>query len=127
LRAPSETFESKAFARWLQRQMQAGVLLFSKIPIGDSTLSGEEGKKLYHMGVRRGVPDFVIVHIATRKVLWVEMKREQGGVLSAYQKAWKSALGPSAAVAYGFKDAKAITVEWLYARGFETRDRRSGA
>lgn len=88
-------------------------LLFSKIPIGDQTLSGEEGKKLYHMGVRRGVPDFLIVHRETGKVLFLEMKRTKGGRVSTCQKVWLNALGSQAAVAHGFKEAMSIVKDIL--------------
>lgn len=66
LKSMSETFESSAFARWLNRQ---NLLLFSKIPIGDLALTDIEAKKLQHMGVRIGVPDFVITHIDTKRTL----------------------------------------------------------
>lgn len=102
LKAPSETFESTSFARWLSHQ---SALLYSKIPIGDSTLSGEEGGKLRAMGVRRGVPDFVIVHKYTRRVFFVEMKKRIGWSLSDEQKNWLKALGEQGYMAFGRRDA----------------------
>lgn len=106
LKIPSETFESSSFARWLSLQ---SALLYSKIPIGDNTLDGAEGAKLRHMGVRRGVPDFLIVHKRTKRVLWIEMKRRDGGTLSKYQKAWLRAL-PHALKADGSKQAKMLVL-----------------
>lgn len=118
MRAPSEAFECRAFARWLSRQ---NLLLFSKIPIGDTTLAGPEGAKLRSLGVRPGVPDFVIVHIDTGNVLWIEMKRERGGKLSYAQSVWIHALHHTRAlIAYGYQQAKQLTKE--YYRNDRTND-----
>ena len=61
------------------------------------------------MGVRRGVPDFLIVERHTGKVLFIEMKRRKGGVLSEYQKTWLAALYQNSRVARGCAEAKQFT------------------
>lgn len=117
LRVPSEAFETRALARWLGRQT---ALLTSKIPIGDSTLSDEEGKKLQSMGVRRGVPDFLLVHKYTHRILFVELKRARGGKLSREQKIWRAAIGKRRAkVARGFKEAKHIITNYYAKDGLQ--------
>lgn len=123
LKAPSETFESKAFARWLSRRDD---ILFSKIPIGDTTLTGKEGLQLWHIGVRPGVPDFLIVHIETKRVLMIEMKRTLSAAkLSDEQRQWLSALGPQGVCCYGFKSARLYTKRWLKGIDNELRKLRA--
>lgn len=88
-------------------------LLFSKIPIGDNTLSDEEGAKLRAMGVRRGVPDFLIVERQTGRILFIEMKRRDGGVVSVFQETWLTALYRNSRVAYGSAEAIQMTLEFF--------------
>lgn len=121
--APSETLEAKAFVRWLGRQEQ---LLFSKIPIGDNLLTDKEGAKLRAMGVRRGVPDFIVVHVETGKLVFVEMKRRRGGKVSKSQKVWLRAMADYAIVAYGWHAARDYVKEKLLGkRTRKTEARRS--
>lgn len=61
------------------------------------------------MGVRSGIPDFIIVF--KKSVLFLELKRPDGGVISPTQKKWISALqwvggNVTVRVAYGFDQAK---------------------
>ena len=116
MKTPSENFECKTFARWLSRQT---ALLFSKIPVGDSTLSGKEGKLLTSLGVRRGIPDFAIVHRGTGRVFFVEMKRARGGRLSREQELWLTALDKCGCVAYGNKDAQRHVTEYYKKDGLK--------
>lgn len=110
LKTPSETFESTSFARWLSRQPD---LLYSKIPIGDNTLDDVEGAKLRSMGVRRGVPDFLIVSKLTGAILFIEMKRRKGGVTSSFQKEWLRALYRNARLARGKAEAVQFTKDFF--------------
>lgn len=94
-------------------------MLFSKIPIGDSQLTGVEGKKLYHMGVRPGVPDFLIIKAG--RILFVEMKRAARAKVSLEQHLWINAISTCndahAVVCYGYLDAKDYTEKYY---GLET-------
>jgi hypothetical protein len=59
-------------------------------------------------GVKPGFPDYLIL-IGTGKMLFVEMKRERGGVVSSEQKYWISLLqscGFETAVCKGYKEAE---------------------
>lgn len=58
-------------------------------------------------GVRKGTPDFIIVK--DKRVLFLELKREKGGVLSPEQKVWIASIGEAdnlkAVVAKGLDQA----------------------
>lgn len=69
--------------------------------------------RLKAKGVRRGVPDHVVVHVATGETLWVEMKRVKGGAVSKDQKRWLAALR-NATVCKGYKDARAAVESWRW-------------
>lgn len=59
------------------------------------------------MGVRRGFPDYVV--ITNKEVLFIEMKRKKGGVVSPEQDEWISVLnqmGLRAEVCKGFDEAR---------------------
>lgn len=100
-------------------KLQGKVVLFSHVPQETFTKSWVTKKKNKEMGVRAGVPDMLIVY--PDRVLFLELKRLKGGVLSDAQKAWIEALNavqiPSMAaghqyvvakVACGFDEAKEI-------------------
>lgn len=71
-------------------KLQKKVLVFSHIPQETFTKSWVTKKKNKAMGVRSGVPDMVIVF--TRYVLFLELKKEKGGILSDAQLDWNVAL-----------------------------------
>lgn len=110
VRAPSESAEAKALVRWLNGQPQ---LLFSKLS-QETPTTPETAAKNRAEGVRRGVPDYLIVHRRTRRVLFIELKREQGGRVSAEQQVWLMALGRKAHVALGWRDARHLIENWLW-------------
>ena len=59
------------------------------------------------MGVTSGVPDYLIV--TPKEVLFIEMKRISGGVVSSNQKEWLVALrgaGVNCSVCKGFDEAR---------------------
>lgn len=98
---PSEHVEQREFVMWF-RQSFPSVRIFA-IPNG-----GKRGKaealRLKVEGVSPGVPD---LYVPAWK-LWIEMKRQAGGVISAEQKDWRSYLvgiGDSWIVAKGRDDA----------------------
>lgn len=82
---PSEHVEQREFVMWF-RQTFAPVRIYA-IPNG-----GKRGKaealRLKVEGVTAGVPD---LHVPEWN-LWIEMKRQKGGTLSAEQKDWRDYL-----------------------------------
>ena len=105
---PSEYDECVAFVNFLEIKG----LKFSHL--AQSTFSKSWGVKMKNqkMGVRRGVPDYlVIVPVKTGHVLcFVEMKRTKGGVISDEQTSWIESLNGivnvQAKVCYGAEDAQ---------------------
>lgn len=48
------------------------------------------GVRNKQMGLSPGVPDYIV--IVDDNLIWIEMKRTKGGVVSEYQKGWIEAL-----------------------------------
>ena len=103
MNVPSEHDEQVAFLQWWKRNPKTkGDRIFA-VPNG-----GHRSKRTASMlkaeGVCPGVPDlFVPV-----RSLWIEMKRQKGGVLSKNQKDWIDYLqliGNTVIVARGWEDA----------------------
>jgi hypothetical protein len=64
-----------------------------------------QGASLKAEGVQAGVPDLFV----SEWLLWVEMKREAGGVVSPVQKEWieyLEGIGHRVIIGHGFEDAK---------------------
>lgn len=108
MKIASEDYESTCFARWLATQKD---VLYSHIP-NETPTSMQAAMRLKALGVRRGVPDYVIVHKATGDTLWIEMKRVWGGRTSADQRKWLGAL-PNALVCRGYREARRSVELWL--------------
>ncbi|CAB4139908.1 VRR-NUC domain containing protein [uncultured Caudovirales phage] len=107
-RIPTEHEEQREFVCWF-KQTYKGVRIFA-IPNGGLRGRAAAGK-LKAEGVSAGVPD---LHIPAWS-LWVEMKRQKGGVVSAEQKDWinyLSSIGHICIVAKGFEAAKAAIIEF---------------
>ncbi len=71
------------------------------------TKSWKQKRRNKMMGVRPGIPDYVIV--TDKNVLFIEMKRVKGGQVSGYQRKWISVLEGKTAksvVCRGFDEAK---------------------
>lgn len=107
-RVPTEHEEQRAFVSWFRR---SGDVLIFAIPNG-----GFRGKaqaiKLKAEGVSAGVPDLFIPAWG----LWIEMKRREGGSLSAEQKDWIAyleACGYSVLTPKGAHAACDAVIEWL--------------
>ncbi len=106
---PSEHFEQRELVRWF-RKAHHGVLIFA-IPNGGARSLATAGR-LKAEGVVSGIPDLFVP--AWR--LWVEMKRERGGVVSADQKdiiAKLEVVGYCVLVCRGAEDAKAKIAAFL--------------
>ncbi len=101
---PSEASEQVVLARWLTRNK----ILFFHPPNGGKRVRSE-ARLFRRMGVKRGVPDIVIVDPVGDYVgTVVELKRVSGGVVSAEQREWLSAFkerGWATCIAKGARDA----------------------
>lgn len=93
---PTEAEEQIAFVEWLERKG----LKFSAIP--NSTFTGGYAggnkfknwgtvKKLHNMGLRKGLPDMVVV-IPKVALVFIEMKRKKLSKTYPEQKEWIDAL-----------------------------------
>lgn len=88
---PSEYDECKTFVEYLDTEQRMGkVLLYTHIPNETFTKSWAVKAKNRIMGVRRGFPDYVV--ITPKNAYFIEMKRQQGGVVSPEQEEWIKAL-----------------------------------
>lgn len=99
---PSEHYEQREFVRWF-RQTYKDVRIFA-IPNGGARSVSASGR-LKAEGVSPGVPDLFVPEWR----LWIEMKRQAGGVLSKQQKDWISYLalcGYKVVVANGCEAAR---------------------
>jgi hypothetical protein len=99
---PSEHLEQVRLVSWFRRQWP-GVRIFA-IPNGGGR-SASQGASLRAEGVQAGIPDLFV----PAWCLWVEMKRETGGVVSPVQRDWivyLEGIGHRVIVGRGFEDAK---------------------
>jgi len=87
----SEHTESVVFAEYLELlAMQGKVIVYSKVPSETFTKSWAAKTRNKQEGVKRGVPDYIVV--TSKDVVFIELKVKKGGVVSAYQKQWIGAL-----------------------------------
>ena len=108
---PLEIAEQSQVVEYLELlKLQGKITLFSAVPNNTFTNSWNQKRKQVKEGVRQGVPDLLILTPST--ILFLEMKRVKGGVVSEDQKAWILALqdrpGVVAKVAHGFIEARNI-------------------
>jgi hypothetical protein len=102
LNIPTEHEEQREFVKWF-RQTHKDVRIFA-IPNGGAR-SITTASKLKVEGVCAGVPDLFI----PQWLMWIEMKRQKGGVVSNEQKDWIAHLrgiGHLVIVSKGAEDAK---------------------
>jgi len=100
--ATSEHLEQVRLVSWF-RKTYPDTRIFA-VPNGGSR-TGLQGAKLKAEGVSPGVPDLCV----PAWNLWVEMKREMGGIVSPVQKDWIAYLegiGHHVIVGRGFEDAR---------------------
>ena len=109
---PLERFEQSALVDWLEAQG----LLFSATAQSTYTTSWNQKRLNHATGLRKGVPDMLIVIPPERavdglgRVVFCEIKRSKGGVVSPEQKKWIAALNAvggtvDAFVAHGADEA----------------------
>lgn len=106
----SEHAEAVALAGYLLMLQRMGkIQLYSHLPHETYTTSWAAKRKNTSEGVKSGVPDYIV--ITKDKVLFIELKREKGGVVSEEQKLWISNLEGKttvASVCKGFEASKAF-------------------
>lgn len=119
-RAHEEDDLTKEVAKYLHTLLEEGKIAeFAHIPQETYTKSWMIKRKNKAMGVRPGVPDMIVVYPGT--VLFLELKRAKGGVLSPTQAKWLDALSGAgkdggrivAKLARGWDEAKAAIDELL--------------
>lgn len=103
-----EEIECVALVEYLELlQAQGKVILFTHTANETYTTSWRQKHRNKALGVRSGIPDYVVV--TKDKVLFIEMKRKKGGVVSKTQKEWLAHLGGKETVAVvcnGFDEAR---------------------
>jgi len=107
---PSEHAEQSLFVQWFRRTYK-DVRIFA-IPNGGHR-SKATAMSLKVEGVCSGVPDLYIPEWH----LWIEMKRQKGGVLSPTQKDWRDyllSIGDGWLIAKGFEDAAKQVKEYRH-------------
>lgn len=105
----SEHLEQVELVAWF-RKTYPKVRIFA-IPNGGAR-SVSQGMALKAEGTSKGVPDIFI----PEWLLWIEMKRQTGGVLSPEQKDWIQYLkfiGHKCIVGRGFEDAQKQVLEMI--------------
>lgn len=107
---PLEYEEQVTFVEWVK--MQFPHIRFFAVPNGTRT-SFKQAIKIKKSGGSPGVPD---LYFPAWKV-WIEMKRQKGGVLSIEQKEWiyylEEHCGDKVIVAKGCSDAIKQLMEYL--------------
>lgn len=104
LPAPSENDEAKALHQWLTLKRYKHTHIMNESGAGYKNMRRSMLGRA--MGVSRGVPDFMI--IAGNRLIFVELKRQQGGRIAPEQEEWLKALastGAACAICKGWKVA----------------------
>jgi hypothetical protein len=112
---PTEDQECHTLVDYLEILKQQGkVIVFSHTANETYTKSWKQKARNKRMGVRSGVPDYIIV--TKKHTIFLEMKRTKGGVVSATQKEWVKAIqdtGVACEVCRGFDEAKEFLDSYL--------------
>lgn len=109
---PFEDDEQIAFINWFKYKYK-DYLIFS-IPNGGSR-NKIEASKLKKTGLTPGIPDLIIL-MPNKEILFLEMKRQKGGILSPVQKTIIKIIesfGFTVLIGYGFLDAKSKFEDYL--------------
>ena len=109
---PSEDKEQEVFINWF-RLTYKNFFIFS-VPNGGNRNIYEAGK-LKKTGVTAGITDLIIL-MPNKGIVFLEMKKQKGGVVSKVQKIIFSLienLGFTVLIGYGFLDAKEKFEQYL--------------
>ena len=91
---PLESEEQSHFVNWLE----SNSLRYTAIPNSTYTTSWSQKRRNHATGLRPGFPDLIVLipksrsHDGEGYFLCLEMKRRQGGAISADQKKWIDAI-----------------------------------
>ena len=124
---PTEEEEQTMLFSWasMQKHTYPELELLFHIP-NEGKRTAQTGARLRAAGLSSGVPD-ICLPVARHgyNALFIELKRQKGGTLSANQKQWLEKLlkaGNLAVRCNGFDEAKAVIVRYLKgARNAESR------
>lgn len=116
-RIPTEHDECVALASYLQLLVNQGKIREYGHLVNELKLNRRKGQRPNFAylnsrkaeGWRPGVPDYLIV--TENDILFIEMKRSKGGVLSEHQERWIEAIreaGGKVFVCEGFEEAKEV-------------------
>jgi len=117
LKPPTEEQECILLAEYLDLMITIGkVIVYTHTAQETFTRSWGIKMKNKRMGVRRGIPDYVI--ITPKHTIFIEMKRAKKSLskISEQQKIWVKAIkdtGVIADVCYGFDEAKELLERYL--------------
>jgi hypothetical protein len=105
--SPLESDEQKKCIEYLEiLKLQGNDILYTAT--AQSTYTGiRQQVKNKALGVRKGLPDLII--IINKKLVFIELKRVRGGVISQEQKQWQTKLKEARQCAYickGFVEFK---------------------
>jgi hypothetical protein len=115
---PTENQEQAALFEWAEAASgkYPELRLLHAIPNG-GLRDGRTAAVLQRTGVKSGVPD---IHLPIPRGeyagLWVELKRQKGGVVSANQRIWLNRLnanGSKAVVCNGWEEARDEIIKYL--------------
>ena len=109
----SEHLEQVRLVSWFRKTYPDTRIL--AIPNG-GIRSASQGASLKAEGVSAGVPDLFV----PEWLLWIEMKREVGGIVSPAQRDWISylkSIGHLVIIGMGFEDAKQQIIKKTPIRG----------
>ena len=115
---PREDEEQTALIAWAEynKSMRPELKLLLHIPNGGQRRKSEAAR-FKAMGVKRGVPDlFLPVAKGGFHGLWIELKRQHGGIVSAEQEGWITQLrmmGYKAEVCRGWEAAAEVITSYL--------------
>jgi hypothetical protein len=117
---PLETYEQEHFVNWLKLKK----LKHTSIPNSTFTRSWKQKAKNKKEGLNPGLPDLLIIIPKERSnlekaiMVFIEMKRQKGGVVSKNQKEWIEEINKvdnvGAYVAKGAEEAIEIIKSFLY-------------
>jgi hypothetical protein len=109
---PSEENEQATFVQWLELKG----IPFSAIPNSTYTTSWKQKNKNTRTGLRPGLPDLLLV-LPYSCLVFIEMKKRKGGVVSEHQARWIETLNTvpncQAYIAKGSDEAIAIVERLL--------------
>jgi hypothetical protein len=115
IKSPLEYEEQVKLTQYLTALQQIGkVVFFSHLAQSTFTKSFTVQAKNKASGVRKGVPDLII--IIDKQLLFIEMKRLKGGKVEPEQAIWNQKLkeaGQNAFICKGFEEAKKFIETFL--------------